>query len=330
MMTSVGLKGHAEEARSAGIDAYLTKPVRQSQLYDCLRTVMGPPGPVEPTATPEAHRLITAHALKEAEARSRTRILVVEDNEVNQMVAVRMLEKLGYRCDVAANGMEAVEGQTRAPYDVILMDCQMPEMDGYEASQAIREREALLGVHTPIIAMTANAMQGDREKCLAAGMDDYISKPVSHPDLEAMLGRWMSESPQAASGGSAGPVVVRQPDASRPIDTSVLDYFREEGEKGATGFLADLIGQFLREAPGRIERLRRALTDVDAGALRLEAHSLKGCAGTIGANQLASICALLETQSAAGPVGGGADQTLLRLDAEFARVREALETELRS
>ena len=268
--------------------------------------------------------------LKEADARARARILVAEDNEVNQMVSVRMLEKLGYRCDIAVNGLEAVEAQTRTPYDVILMDCQMPEMDGYEASRAIREKEASSGVHTPIIAMTANAMQGDREKCLAAGMDDYISKPVRHPDLEAMLNRWLPQSPHAVSRGSSAAGAAAQPDESGPIDTSVLDNFRELGAKGATGFLADLIGQFLREAPDRIERLRTAVTQVDADALRMAAHSLKGSSGTLGANNLASICGSLETQAKTGSIDQKAGEMLSRIVDEFARVREALESELRS
>ncbi|HEY3175800.1 MAG TPA: response regulator [Candidatus Polarisedimenticolia bacterium] len=327
MMTSVGIRGHAEVARIVGIDAYLTKPVRQSQLYDCLRTVMGSPRHVEPAAKPEPSRLVTAHVLKEAEARSRTRILVVEDNEVNQMVTVRMLEKLGYRCDVAANGLEAVEAQTRVPYDALLMDCQMPEMDGYEASRAIREKEALFGVHTPIIAMTANAMQGDRAKCLAAGMDDYISKPVRHPDLEAILVRWLPQSPRTPTAGEAAATLAG---TFSPIDTSVLDNLREEGAKGATGFLADLIGQFLRRAPDWIDKLRVAVTQVDADALRMAAHNLKGSSGTIGANNLASICASLETQARAGSIGQVAGEMLSRLDDEFARVREALESELDS
>ncbi len=152
--------------------------IRQSQLYDALATVMGTP--TEEIPVPEEKRLVTRHSLKEIKTRFHARILVAEDNAVNQKVAVKMLERLGYRADVAATGLEAVEALSRIRYGAVLMDVQMPEMDGYEATTKIRQREeGAQGRDTPIIAMTANAMQGDREKALETGMDDYISKPVS-------------------------------------------------------------------------------------------------------------------------------------------------------
>jgi two-component system sensor histidine kinase/response regulator len=201
LLTSYGRPGHGEEARQAGIAAYLTKPTRQSQLFDCLATVMGMPGPPpqpaagsgSPQAVPAS--LVTRHTLAEATSRSRCRLLLAEDNLVNQKVAVRMLEKLGFRVDVAANGREVLEALSRAPYAAVLMDCQMPEMDGYEACAEIRRRESQRAParHTPILAMTANAMQGDRERCLGAGMDDYLSKPVKLEDLEAVLRRWVPQ-----------------------------------------------------------------------------------------------------------------------------------------
>jgi CheY-like chemotaxis protein len=136
--------------------------------------------------------LITRHSLSEAQAQSRGRILVAEDNPINQKVAVKMIEKLGYRVDVAGNGREAVEALERIPYVVVFMDCHMPEMDGFEATRAIRGREAG-GRRTPIIAMTANAMQEDRQQCLEAGMDDFLSKPVAGKALAATLNRWLPQ-----------------------------------------------------------------------------------------------------------------------------------------
>lgn len=190
MLTSITQRGHEELVQQAGIAAYLTKPVRQSHLFDCLILVKGAStqavGPASRTPQP----LIDRYRLAQVKAQIQPRILVAEDNLINQKLAVRLLEKLGYRADVAANGHEVVEALTRTPYAVVLMDCQMPHMDGFEATVAIRQCEGSAR-HTPIIAMTANAMQGDREKVLAAGMDDYISKPVKPDDLATILRRWI-------------------------------------------------------------------------------------------------------------------------------------------
>ncbi len=185
LLTSMGQRGDSDAARQADIAASLSKPIRQSQLYHCLATLVA--GPVEPTPTP----LLTRYHLAEMPTTRRPRILLAEDNIVNQKVAVRMLENLGCRVDATANGLEAVEASGQIDYTLIFMDCLMPEMDGYEATGAIRHREAQAGGHIPIVAMTANAMQGDREQCLAAGMDDYISKPVKSGNLLAMLQKWV-------------------------------------------------------------------------------------------------------------------------------------------
>jgi CheY-like chemotaxis protein len=182
LLTSAGRPGDAERALGLGIAAYLHKPVRQSQLYDCLATLLA--GGAEPPA------LVTRHSLREEKAHARALVLVAEDNPVNQKVAVRMLEKLGHRADVAANGREALDALARIPYAVVFMDFQMPEMDGIEATIELRRREGT-GHHTPVIAMTAAAMPGDRARCLEAGMDDYIAKPVRPAELAAALERWV-------------------------------------------------------------------------------------------------------------------------------------------
>ena len=185
LLASVGQRGHRQKAEESGFSAYLTKPVRQNQLYACLKTVMGM---ASESSSPPA--LVTRYRLAEQQAQLRTHLLVAEDNIVNQKVIVRLLEKKGYRVDVVGNGQEALEAHARTPYALILMDCQMPEMDGYEATAAIREREASTGGHTPIVAMTANAMQGDRERCLESGMDDYISKPIQPQTLADLVSQW--------------------------------------------------------------------------------------------------------------------------------------------
>jgi two-component system sensor histidine kinase/response regulator len=186
MLTSFNRRDHGLAALQAGFAGYLVKPIRQSLLYDCLVTVLGLP------ATPTPPTLVPQHSITDIPAQMHTRVLVAEDNIVNQKVAVRMLEKLGCRVDVAANGREALDALLQCPYDLVFMDCRMPEMDGYAATVAVREREQQTGSHIPIIAMTANAMQGDRETCLEAGMDDYVSKPVQAAELLAMLHKWGS------------------------------------------------------------------------------------------------------------------------------------------
>ena len=161
--------------------AYLTKPVRHSQLYQTIMAVL------HTTAAGTRPPLITRHRVAEAQAAGHLRVLVAEDNVVNQRVAIRLLEKLGCSVDAVANGREAVDALAHVPYALVFMDCQMPEMDGYAATAAIRASEMSQDTHTPIIAMTAHAMVGDREQCLAAGMDDYVSKPVTAEALRTVL-----------------------------------------------------------------------------------------------------------------------------------------------
>jgi CheY-like chemotaxis protein len=202
MLASAGQRGDRERFDQAAFAAYLVKPVRPVDLLDTLtvvrRAALGGNMPLQ---------MITRHSLRESRAIDNqhkpivtvapgTRILVAEDNATNQKLVVRLLEKRGCRVDVAADGKEAVEMWSRLPYDVILMDCQMPDMDGYEATAEIRRREAT-GTpkrRTPIVALTASTMQGDSEKCLASGMDDFISKPVQVEDLNRAIQRWMSPS----------------------------------------------------------------------------------------------------------------------------------------
>ncbi len=209
LLTSVGQRGDAMTAREAGIAAYLAQPIHQSQLFDCLAMVMGSSlGGAVQVSPP----FITRHSLAETKATLAIRLLLAEDNVINQKVASRMLEKLGHPVDVVANGMEALDALARRTYAAVFMDCQMPEMDGFTATEEIRRRETSDGIRgtrglsrdtygtpprrLPIIAMTANAMQGDREACLAAGMDDYISKPVTAEALRQALARWIPETDQ--------------------------------------------------------------------------------------------------------------------------------------
>ncbi len=184
MLTAWGQRGDAAEVAAIGFSAYLTKPIKGSQLYDCLVAVLG--NTAGPPGDQGLGHLVTRHSL--AEIRRRMRILVVEDNTVNQKLALRLLEKLGCRADAVANGKEAIKALEMVPYDVVFMDVQMPEMDGYEATKVIRDPHSRVRNHgVPIIAMTAHAMKGDRERCIEAGMDDYISKPIRSEKLQGVI-----------------------------------------------------------------------------------------------------------------------------------------------
>jgi CheY-like chemotaxis protein/HPt (histidine-containing phosphotransfer) domain-containing protein len=327
MLSSIGKRGNAEEARRADIEAYLTKPVKQSQLYDALAKVMGTPGVVTALQEEKQRQLVTSYSLKEAKARSRARILVAEDNQVNQKVAVKMLERLGYRADVAANGLEAIEALSRIPYSAVLMDVQMPEMDGYEATKVMRQREGSKR-HTPIIAMTANAMQGDRENALDVGMDDYVSKPVKPEELGAVLERWIPQADEKTSGPeeAADTSVGVGGDTTDLLDKSVLTGLREIGDQE---LLADLTTLFLEDAPAQLETLREAIEGGDAPSVEQVAHTLKGSCGNMGAMRMATICTELEEAGRSGDLAP-APALVSRLNAELGRVRVALEEELKS
>src|SRR5215210_1918033 len=320
LLTSIGQRGDGDEARQAGIEAYLTKPVRQSELHDVVATVMGTPEAEEA----EDARLVTRHTLRELQTDHRAHLLLAEDNPVNQKVAARMLERLGYRVDVAQNGLEALEALARNRYAAVLMDVQMPEMDGHEATAEIRRREAALawegeGHSVPIIAMTANAMQGDREKALAAGMDDYLAKPVRQEELEEVLGRWVSGGAAATSEARAAP----NGDGS-VLDPEVLASLRDLGD---AGLLTELAEMFFDDASSRLAELREAVEAGDAEGVKRVAHTLKGSSGNMGAARMSAICAGLQDVGTSGDLAR-APGLLEELEEEFGRVRPALEAEL--
>ena len=190
LLTSLGKRGDASRFEKAGFEGYLTKPVKQSHLYDCILTILNSK---KNPAVQKEKQIVTRHIVAENRKR-KVRILLAEDNIVNQKVALKILEKNGYRAEAAANGQEALHALKLAPYDLVLMDCQMPVMDGYEATREIRNSKSEgINKKIPIIAMTANAMKGDREKCIVAGMDDYIAKPVNPKTLKETIDRWLDK-----------------------------------------------------------------------------------------------------------------------------------------
>jgi CheY-like chemotaxis protein len=236
------------------------------------------------------------------------RILLAEDNAVNQRVALGQLRRLGYTVDAVANGFEALQALAQAPYDIVLMDCHMPELDGYEATAAIRQREGP-GKHTWIIAMTANAMAEDREQCLAAGMDDYVSKPVRIADLKAVLER------------------ARQTATPTPaVDPRSIEALRALPDEGGQSLLRSLLVKFIEDAPATIAALRAAVDRGDASAVALNAHGLKGSSGNFGARHLAELCGKMERAGKAGLLDP-LPAMLAEANAELQRVLTALTRE---
>jgi CheY-like chemotaxis protein/HPt (histidine-containing phosphotransfer) domain-containing protein len=253
------------------------------------------------------------------------RILLAEDNAVNQKVALAILGRMGYRADVAGNGLEAIEALRRQVYDLVLMDVQMPEMDGLEAARRICQ-EWPQDKRPRLIAMTAGAMEGDREKCLEAGMDDYISKPVKVEALQAGLERCVRVSEGGAGEISSGevfpPATVRNINPS--VDLNVLVSLREElYEEGEPDALTEMIDLFVDSTPSLLESIREKAVRGNAEEVRYAAHSLKGSCGNFGIVGMWKMCSELEAKARAGELQGTVE-IAAQLQEEFVRVKEVL------
>ncbi|HEY7923537.1 MAG TPA: response regulator, partial [Vicinamibacteria bacterium] len=308
LLTSFGQRGHGAEAARIGIAAYLTKPVDEADLYDCLVEVLDD--------ARRAPHLVTRHSLREHRPPVAAHVLVAEDNEVNQKVAAKILEKLGFGVELAENGKQALAACARRRYDAVLMDGQMPGMDGYEATRKIRERETRGARRVPIIAMTASAMKGDREKCLEAGMDDYITKPVTPDALEAVLRKWVGGATTPAERAAAEPAA--QGDL---LDESVVQNLMSVDDDGT--LMDEIVATFLRIAPARLASIRKAAKG-NAAMLEREAHSFLGSCGNLGARRMAELCARLEVLGRSGSTEG-APAIARALEEELAAVRPLLE-----
>ena len=307
LLTSMTASNVAQTARDAGFAAHLNKPLRREELYRTIVRVIGVATFVPPALAPA-----TAPA---AERAGGARVLLVEDNLVNQDIGAAMLGALGLSADVAGNGIEAVAMFERGRYGMILMDCQMPEMDGFEATAEIRSREAASGVaKTPIIALTANAMQGDRERCLAAGMDDYMAKPFSKLQLAAMVERWAAASAdarpqacQACQADAADPAKApaRFVDVAQPVlDQSALANIRALERPGVASLLERVIDRYRIDASRLLRQMQTALDASDALALARAAHTLKSASANVGATRPAELCKVLERNAGSGDLGG--------------------------
>ncbi|RCX32726.1 signal transduction histidine kinase [Thioalbus denitrificans] len=360
-MTANAMEGDRQRCIAAGMDDYLAKPVKQMELRRMLhqwlqRTATsateGQPAAAAAPAQPRpagrsplelpdldllADGGTTAPAAGTPPAESPApapapstetlsgRILLVEDDATNQKLARAMLTKLGLMVDMADNGRQGLHAVFGSHYDAVLMDCQMPEMDGFEATAGIRRQEQLQGLpRIPIIAMTANAMEGDRERCLEAGMDDYLSKPVKRSQLADTLRKWLPEPAHPTGPGLDTMTQTEAPSPRTPaVDKAVLVELREIMEDA----FAELIQTYLRDTPTRLVAIRDAIDKTDADALRAAAHTMKSSSANLGAMPLSALAKELEALGRSGTTEGAAE--LFRsAAAEYTRVKQALEASL--
>ncbi len=332
-----------DQMRRSGIVRCISKPVHLPELYSCIAGLTSP-----------ARGLETGAPAEIASERSfgQVRILTVEDNPINQEVVRCILDKVGCTCETAADGPKALEMVSTRPYDLILMDCQMPVMDGYETTAAIREREEsgpLPGgtERIPIVAMTANALKGDREKCLAAGMDDYLSKPFRPRQLIECLDSWLPSAltttpgeedrlvptgePAGAAAGVQAAVDAAEtdPEPANPIDRESLDRLRALDTDPAGKLLDRIVQRYLDSSPELIATLRKELASGNAVGVREAAHSLKSASGFLGATKVMNLCQSLENLARQNSLDEAAEM-LAALEPAFEHAKTALEGELES
>jgi CheY-like chemotaxis protein/HPt (histidine-containing phosphotransfer) domain-containing protein len=372
-MVAMTYPGQQLAAPDGWIAAHVAKPVRRAELQASLLTALG--SGVETVLSARERESATSSSRTMSSSRRRghgsaphvlegqrsypatppeprPRVLLVEDNAVNQRVALMMVQKRGYDVDVVSNGFEALEMTARNAYDLVLMDCQMPKLDGFSATGQLRVREGS-GRRTPVIAMTANAGPGAREKCLTAGMDDYLSKPIAAEELDRVLRRWAprkalgrASTPQDASTArapmqaattppSGRPVPARSAEALAPSSTSsavidplALEKLRALRLPGEPDLAREVIELFLVDAPVRIAALRGSIERGDLRGVMHGAHTLKGSASHLGAKLLSTLCAHLEEKARAGAPFNAAFATT-SIEEEFGRVRAALLKEVR-
>ena len=289
LLTSAGLLRPRGQTGTATFAATLTKPVKQSDLLDAIVTTFAAAN--RPTAAPRARRPRRRSRAKLRKAQS-LRVLVAEDNATNQKLVLTLLSQRGHEVVVVGNGRQAVETSAAQPFDVILMDVQMPELGGLEATAAIRARERDAGGHVPIIALTAHAMSGDRERCLAAGMDAYVSKPLRPQDLFSAIDLFFAPSDESRAEAVTAP----PPEPAQKVDRATL--LASFG--GKAKLVADVVGVFLADTPTMLGRLRTAARAGDAAEVAAAAHAIKGAAGLFSQGQAFECARRLEKVARAG------------------------------
>jgi CheY-like chemotaxis protein/HPt (histidine-containing phosphotransfer) domain-containing protein len=299
MLSSADRQSDAARCRALGVACYLVKPIKQSDLLDAILTMLA--------ATPERPPAPRAVPSRPVESGRSLRILLAEDVVVNQMLAVRLLEKHGHTVVVANNGREALAALERERFDLVLMDVQMPEMDGFEATAALRRREQGTGRRLPVLALTAHALKGDSERCLEAGMDGYLSKPIRSAELFQLIARLVPDEPTPT------------PPAEAPFDVaSALEHV-----EGDQALLAELVRLFLDDYPRLMATMREALDEGDGKKLHRGAHGLKGTLNLFGARVALDLARRLESQGSSGELSG-AEEAWRLLEQEFVRLRPAL------
>jgi CheY-like chemotaxis protein/HPt (histidine-containing phosphotransfer) domain-containing protein len=317
MLTSMGQRGDAARITDIGFSAYLTKPIRRSDLFDCLSTLLN--NSKDQQLTPSEPKLITRHTIQEEKKQSLS-ILLAEDNETNKILALHLVEKFGYHVDAVETGKAAVEALKKKDYDLVLMDIQMPEMDGLEATRRIRSpKTGVLNQEIPIIALTAHAMKGDRDICLKAGMDDYVSKPIDPDLLLQAINRLIHRTPvkPIETGGQS-----EKPDEP----ASCVIYNHEELLKRVGGdedLSRELLEMFLQEFPQKLNDIKQALKEDDAPMVARVAHTIKGSSANIGADRIRE--AALDMEIASKELNLNLANTLVeKIQSEFEKLHTVL------
>jgi CheY-like chemotaxis protein/HPt (histidine-containing phosphotransfer) domain-containing protein len=338
LLTSMGLRTDSAGFAGAALAGCLTKPIKPGQLHDILLRAVSGSKPAAPQAPAASAKLDPTLA-----TRLPLRVLLCDDNVINQKVAARLLKQMGYRADIAANGLEALEALDRQPYDLVFMDVMMPEMGGFDATRIIRERQhqpsQFPNYKTPIIiiAMTASAMQGDREKCLAAGMDDYVAKPVRLEDVRAIVERWALAAAKTeaiaatATGTQAAPATNPPPEASpastlpeeAPVEMErLLDF-----TNGDPDSLRELVTLYIDQTAGQVAQIAAAVKANAPGEVRHLAHSCAGASATCGMRRIVPLLRELERQGYEAKLTNAAELSQ-QVGEEFECIRKFLEAYL--
>ncbi|MBI4826170.1 MAG: response regulator [Nitrospirae bacterium] len=332
ILTSLGSRGDVADIRNIGCSGYLIKPVKESLLLETIIAVLSGK---ERDKSAHRHKIVTSHTLRDTKYQS-VNILLAEDNPVNQKVAQKILTKAGYQVDIVDNGRLALEALDKKKYDIVLMDIQMPEMDGIKATNEIRLREKH-GMHTTIIAMTAHALKGDFERCIEAGMDDYLSKPIEPQEMLDKISKWVKskiispkpiitkmagEMTKPEAGEKASSEAGIEPGSDQPVDMkSAMARFGDDKD-----FYKEMVNEFLSYVPGQIKAIEDGAASGDADAVQKNAHSIKGAAGNLSATKVQSLALAIEHKGRDNDISSGLTQLIENLRSEISALNKFAES----